>query len=527
MWKLSVLLFFLIFVACKKEPFQWKSDYSVPIITDELGIEDLIRDSIFTQDAFGNYSLEINRELYKLGLNSFVGIPDTSTFSEFKSNFTVNIPPGFTFINQVEEDELMMGEVELERVKIQTGKFHVRLENPFETKVIFKLTLPDVKINGVNFVALATAPPGSLSNPSISDFTFAINQADISLKGTSGNKVNTIQSMVEVTSDPAGPTVQATSQHVTRVTSSFKEMVLDYAQGYFGQQKLKDTLELKVDLFKKVESGMLDFSNAELNLELKNSAKVIGKINVHSIEGKNKNGNIVQLQNSNLNVNRNINTAVGSYGNYTPSKLNYDFNSQNSNLEQFLENLISDLKVIYTYELNPYGNISGSFDEAFGNEIFTINANFKMPLNIGIDELVVGDTVALNFGDIKERMEKIENLDFLFTGSNSFLLDGTMSFYFLDDKNDVLIEKIKSLKIPSANTGNNNLSGVKESSINSKISFNAQEVKALMNAEKVVIKVKLNTPNENGNQNVPMIFNNQQKIKIKGVINGIYKNEIK
>jgi hypothetical protein len=497
------------------------------LITDLIGIEELIGDSIFTTDTFGNYQIEFSRELYKLELQGLVGIPDTSTVSEFKTNFTINIPPGFTFINQVEENTFLLDDAELERVKVQSGRFEVRLENPFETKVLFKLTLPDITIDGVVYSVLVEAPAGSLSSPTIIDYSFSLSQADLKLTGISGNEVSTIQSIIEVKSDPNGPSVQSTPNHITKVTTSFKEIVLDYAQGYFGQQKKSDTLTSKIDLFKNIESGLIDFPNSQLKIELRNSAKVIGKINITSISGKNKNGTIIQLQSTILNVNRNINSAVGSYGNYTQSVLSYDFNSQNSNLEQFLENLVSELTIAYTYELNPYGNISGSFDEVFGNEIFSIHADFKMPLNIGLDELVLGDTVSLNFGNNLERISKFESFEIVFTGTNSFLLDGELSFYFLDEKSSLLIEKVNSIRFPSGNSGANSTGVLPFSNFNSTVTFNAFDIRNLIKAKKVVIKAKLNTSTNAGTQNVPMVFNTLQKIKIQGVINGIYQNEIK
>ena len=203
------------------------------------------------------------------------------------------------------------------------------------------------------------------------------------------------------------PSVFTTPSFITEINVTLMDMEVDYAQGYFGQQVLQDTVETNIDFLNKIKGGFIDLPAMELLLSLTNGVKVDGRLKIDKV-ATNKNGIVTELSHSSMGQTRNVNRAIGSYGTLSPSVLEYDFTPTNSNIEAFIESLSSDIKVIYSLEINPNGNISGSIDEIYLNSYISFDLALKMPLAIGFHHLKLEDTIAMGLNDVGNKIRKCE-----------------------------------------------------------------------------------------------------------------------
>lgn len=518
----SILLVF----SCRKKPTTWDADYTLPVIKDTLDISDLRFDSLLTMDQNGNYKLALNEDLYDLSLASFVTIPDTFVQTEFSLNFSTNVPAGFEFINQTEENDLNLDPVLLKKVYVKEGSFDVEIENPHETTIFYTITFPDVISNGQVYSVQVSAPPGSISSPSIVNTSISLNNTQITLTGANGDESNILRTVFGVKSDPNGPDIVATPNHVTRFRTSLKNIVLDYARGYFGQQSVEDTFSIELDFLKKIKSGLINFPNTNLEMILVNGAKVTGKVNLLEVKSINKDGSTVSLTHPKIGQVQTVNASVGSYGSYTPYELSYLFTYLNSNLESFLENGLDRIFVRYSFEINPNGNISGSYDEAFSTSLLKLRLKADMPLNIGLNELTYEDTFTVNTANIQKELSRIQGAAFKVNGKNSFEVDAFLSFEFLDANKQILFSKPSAVHLPAGTGGAINTSGLAEKNFENLVNLTKEEIEKMKQCAYMVPSFKLSTYGVSAGTVSPTQLNIAQKLLLQIGLIGTYQNEI-
>lgn len=523
---ITLLAALMLTIACRKKPTTWNADYSVPLINDTLDIADLRFDTLFSVDQNGNYALNYADDLYDLNLANFVTIPDTFIESTFNLNFTTSVPAGFEFINQTEENDLGLNPVLLKKVFVKKGSFDVEISNPHETKIFYTITFPDVLKNGQVYSVQLSAPAGSIANPSVVTTSIDLENTQITLSGGNGDQSNILRTVFGVKSDPNGPDITATSSHVTLFKTALRNIVLDYARGYFGQQQVEDTFSLELDFLKRIKSGLIDFPNTTLNLVLTNGAKVNGRVNLMEVKSFDRFGNAVSLAHPKIGVDQNVNACVGSYGNYTPFELSYVFTFMNSNLEAFLENGMDRIFIRYAYEINPNGNVSGSYDEAFSTSLLKLSLKATMPLKIGLDELVYQDTFDLNTQNIVNQLDRIQEVSLLVNGKNSYEIDGLLSFTFLNAQKEILFVKEDAIRLSAPVAGVTNADGLNESRFSESLFFSKEELMKLKEGAFLVPELKLSTYGAGTSSVSPTQLNIYQKLILNLSIQGTYQNEL-
>jgi len=436
---LFILLLATVMISCKKEATVWESDWSAPIIDDTLSLVNLVNDSTLSESPLGFYELDLFRTVFKLDVNDVVKIPDTTIAKSYTISFmNLNVSPGTSFVNSVEEYEMMIPDgVELKKVILKEGYIDIRVENPIATNAIFKVALPGVSLDGVSFDNQYKAPPGTNSKPGIVEKTIDISGYHLDLTGLSGSEFNKMKSQITVLTDPTGPSVDMTNQDVTKIFATFRGVQIDYARGYFGNKTMSDTVEFTMGGLEIYESGIVDLPNTSIIFEIENGIKVGAQGTLHTVSNENATGNLVELSNSQIGTSFNVNPALGTWNTLTPSLKTIEFNSANSNIESYLENLGTKHKVGYSIQLNPWGNASGGWDELYPNSTMNVNLRAKMPLAIGIDDLILKDTfdVALNQDPAKTH---ILSGELILNASNGFPFSADVALLFLNSSGTVL-----------------------------------------------------------------------------------------
>jgi hypothetical protein len=497
----ATLIFALLFLAaCKKEDTVWDTDWSAPLINDTLSLKHLVNDSTLANDG-GYYTLDLTRTLFDLNVSDFVSIPDTTIEQSYSFNANLPLSPGFSFVNNQEEHDLDMKGIELKFVILKGGEIDIRLENPLPTITHFTVTLPGVKKDGITLTRQFTAPPGSTSNPGISEESVDLSGYELDLTGATGGSANKLRSLVAVSTDINGPSVTITPADVTRVKATFHDVQLHYARGYFGNDIVSDTSEVFLEIMNSITSGMIDLPNTSITFEIVNGIKVSAEGTLLTAENTNAQGNTVNLTGGQMGTSFNINPATGNSNTLTPSVKSITFNSANSNIEQFVENLGANQKLGYQMQLNPWGNISGGYDELFPNSRLTIRMKAQMPLNIGMYDLTLRDTFDITLNQDPEKTH-VKSGELILKASNGFPISGSVKLHMLAENGGWITTIIGSSELRSSVYG----SFKPEHNMNvcdSEIHFVIPEslVDVIDNVKKIVVETSFNTPNSSTNLN--------------------------
>ena len=279
-----------------------------------------------------------------------------------------------------------------------------------------------------------------------------------------------------------------------------KDIQIDYSRGYFGQISVSDSSDLKIDFLNKITAGNLDLPSANIEFQISNGIKVGAIATIHKVQNTNFNtGNTVSLTHNQINVPIDIYPATGSWNNFIASLRTLSFTSNNSNIEQYIENLGSIQKIKYSLKLNPYGNLSGGWDEFFPNSTMRVKMKANMPLSASLNNLTFQDTFKLDFKNEKDKTHLVSGKIKLKT-SNAFPLEGAVTLFLLDENDQVIESIIGSDKIASAVFGALP-SGTEIQKNNSTVYFDltSSSLSAIDKVKNVVIKAVMNTPDQNQN----------------------------
>lgn len=489
---LPVLLFgIIIVVGCKKNKTSWDTTWSAPLISDTLDLANLTNDSTLVIEN-GAYKIELNRKLFDFNLTELIEIPDTTVTETFTTPISIAAAPGFNIVNSIEEHKMNFKDVQLKSVIMSQGFIDVTIFNPLPTKTFFNVKLPGVSKNGIEFNKSYSVPAHSNGVDGTTTETISLSGYSLDLTGLSGGDFNFIKSQITATTDPDGVSVNVTPQDQIDVTATFRDVKINYARGYFGNQQFVDTTALAIDVLSKVAGGTIDIPNTVIKLTFENGLKVAGKANLLFAENTNWDGQTVQLDHPQIGIPFNLDPAIGTWDNFTSGKKELEFTSSNSTIEQYIENLGVTHAFSYDIEINPWGNTSGSFDEMFSDSRLSVVLNASMPLNVALDDLTVLDSFDLNLGDVTDNFS-LRSGQFKLETENAFPFDGEVTLYFIDELGQMIDSIQGSEKVQSGQFGSMNNQGFMTA--NSTVLFTISETigNKLEFVDKVVVRARLNT----------------------------------
>lgn len=499
----AFLCFTLIIVSCKKNKTVWDTDWSSPVINDTLTLVNLVNDSTLSEVG-GFYELNLERTLFDLDLGDLLEIPDTTIAEEFTFSASINLSPGFNFVNSVDEHDLNVDGIQLKTIILKKGFIDVKVANPLGTTTIFTVKLPGVTKDGVTFNNQYAAPPGSNANPGIVEETIDLSGYQMDLTGVSGGEFNILKSQITVATDPAGPSVPITPAEITKVDATFRDVKIDYARGYFGDREFTDTTIIDIEELDIVSSGVLDLPNTSITFEIENGIKVNAEGTLTKVSNENNSGNVVALSNAQIGSSFNVDPATGTWDALIPSIKTIIFNSSNSNIESYLENLGSKHELGYSIQLNPWGNVTGGWDELFPNSKLRVRLKADMPLLIALDQLILRDTFDLDFNQ-NEESTNVKSGELLVQTSNAFPFSADLKIFFLDASGNVLHQANGTSIIQSAQYGViDSQTGLMVANSDLRMVLGEDVLDDINLVKKIIVQSEFNTTNPVTNVNEPM-----------------------
>jgi len=482
----------LLALSCRKEPLTWDSDWNLVLIQDTLNLNNLVTDSILGVNVDGSYHLLINRNLLNLNMEDIVSIPDTVIKHDVNIPVSVSVPAGSQFIDQIQDNSYDFDGLQLKQIIVSSGKARVEIKSPIPTMCIVTLRLPGVTKNGQTFSIEVEVPAGTNSSPSTITQELDLSGYNIDLTGANGASFNSIQSQLRVKTDPNGGAVFVSTSQVVGFEILFENLKPSYARGYFGNRIIQEQQQIDLDFMNRIVGGAIDIENVDLTLTLFNGVKVGARAKIESLEGLSAQNNSVFLTNEQVGPWIWINQALGSWDDLQASIHQINLTSGNSSIEQFIENLPNLIKVNFAFELNPFGNTSGGWDELYSTSFVRAFLTADMPLALGMNNLTLRDTFNLKLGETGAIDAKSGNIKIV--TANAFSFGATLSIQLIDAENNLLLTKNATAPI-AGSTNMTNFAPIVPANSEVLFEFNESEMSAIKAMERLVLTAVFNSPN--------------------------------
>ena len=490
------LLFIFTLLSCKKKDTTWNTDWVAPAVNDTLRLTSLFNDSTLAAGASNSINVDLTRTILNIGLSDFLSIPDTTIKQNFNPSINLsNVPPGYQFVNSIEEHEINLNPVQLKKIHVAQGGILVKVLNPIGTRAFFTIQLPGVTKNNVVFEKNYIVEAGTVLNPGIAEEYLDISNYDIDLRGEDGLDFNLIQSKLIIKTDPNGPSISISSSNIFRFEATFSNLKIDYAKGYFGDQLFEDVNTFNIPYFNNITEGSITLPNTALQIIVENGMKLSLKGKITQASNTNVNGSMVNLNSNLLNNTFYVSPATGAWNTLTPTYQQLNFDENNSNIKNYLENLGSTHQIGYQLQLNPWGNVSGGNDEIFPFSKIKLKVKAQLPLAMSANGLTLKDTFDINLEQDKSKTH-IESGIITMKATNAFPLSCDAVLYLMDSNNVILHSVVAGAQISSALLGTIDVvDGLYKK--NTTVDFVLSE--AILNdinkIKKVLVEARFDTPN--------------------------------
>ncbi len=250
----------------------WDISLLTPLINTSMGVNNLLADSILQVNPDTSLKIVYNSTLYNFGVDSLVNFPDTISNHVFYPPFSYTVHPGWVLMNDTANNYLSPGHSgQLRKIIVKSGFVILTTKNPLSQKILCKYQIPCATKNGIPFDTTFLVPAAGINGPTLFQRKVNISGYTILLTGPNGNVCNTLTSITQAWLDPQGDTVTVTNSDSLRLLTTFQNLVINYAQGYFGNQSSVTGLQRSYfSLFKNITGGSLSLEEMHLLLTIRN-----------------------------------------------------------------------------------------------------------------------------------------------------------------------------------------------------------------------------------------------------------------
>jgi hypothetical protein len=490
---------FVLFYSCRKEmkkPF-WDTEILAPFINTSLNINNILPDSILQTNADSSMKIVYEGNIYNLSIDTLFSIQDTVLRNSYNIPAgSVVFSPGQAVINNsVTETTYSLGGPQLRKVIIKKGFVKYMVRSKIKEKTHFVYMLPCATLNGVPFKIDVEVPAGVGGNAGIYNETFDLSGYVIDLTGISHNKINTIYTSLTASissSAPGNVTVQPEDSLV--IENSFYDMLPYYAKGYFGTNTFNIGPEFTdFTMFNRITDGTIQLENVDFNLSLENPIGMDARVFINNLKSINsRTGNSIDLTNSLIGNAININRAAESGTTVYPTYANFPLTVSNSNIKPMIENLPDKFGYSLKIITNPLGNVSGSNDFIYADQLLKAKMRMEIPLSLIATNLTLVDTLDLNIQN-PDGTQDVHSGSITLLADNGFPFDASVQLYMLDDYNQITDSLYTYANTIDQAPVNSSLRvvGKKSTKLISEVSESKMDL--LYKTKKVKLKVKFNT----------------------------------
>jgi len=506
---------------------EWDTNILGPLATFNLGVTDLIADSLIISNPDEPVFIRYVDEFNLIPIDSVLQFPDTAFQETYATPFSFTIPAGTNIYSENQQLRFAYKDVQLTQAILEEGLSILTIKSTVSDKLFFDYSIPKATFNFVPFV---------LNNQEISAFD-GVNSSvfeketnlsgyNLDLTGADGNSFNSLSISLNAKLNPSGNgTSVVAGQELLQYSSKFFNLKPYYVKGFFGTSNFSD-VNKTIDLndLKKI-SGILSIQDIAMNLNLENSLGADFGFTLNNlIFTKGESNQNVALNSSIINNEQLIARAQhinnGTFP-YSPTYRNYLFNSSNSNIKEIFELIPDKINYSLTARINPLGNISSGNDFYYNTSNLKVKLTIDFPLSFSANALTYKDTLETEGFEFDEE-NSLKSATLSILASNTFPFDLKLKTYLLD-KNKIVLDSLLTNDIISAGIVNsfNKVEQPKNSML--KVSYNEALNTKLKNTRYIVVKATLNT--QPGDVLLPIYKEYDLKLQLIG--NGIYRIGIK
>lgn len=505
-----VLMFLLIFFSCRKDP-SWQSEYEIPLFNDKLTLADLVADSLIRSDTDQTAILVINKDLISITTDSFVSLPDSLFYLKYILPIGVVVPPNTLVLQKTESKYFDLGGPELTQLRIKSGKLFIRAFNYVHDQALIEYTIESSSLNGLPVKMTGLMPSYPLTGQFLETY-IPIDGMFLDLTQSYRHK-NSIKSTIKIYANPYADTnVVVNYGDSINILIEFRDIIIDYARGYFGSTQVEVSETSNFSFFKDLGVDFLDLNDVKMKLSLSNYIGADAIFTIDYLTGIGK--QTISLQNEWMGKPIFLSRAQENppfSGMVIPSEFNIDLSQ--GNLEEFIENLPSQILFKVRAYVNPLGNVSNGNDFVYHGNGLKFHLNAEIPLKVAFSNLTLKDTFDYKIPEL-DRFN-IEEIILTFECWNSFPIDAFLKLYILDAQSQLLDSLTTDAPISGAYTNTYGYVSSPRQSIFHLVVPN-EKVKHLLNGSKMIIKATFST--NQGNNKVHISTESSISIKIKSFI---------
>jgi hypothetical protein len=495
---LSVFSFLAVFFSCRKEmeKASWDTEIIAPLINASFDISNLLPDSIVHQNADSSLEIVYRKSIHNFDISNLFLVLDTSLHAFYTIPINYTLDPGQVIpFPSTSETVYQLPGIELKTFIVKSGKVVFKVKSRVREATNFIYSIPCAKsAAGVPFSRNIEVPARVGNTPGELTKEYDLSGYVIDLTGSKGSKVNTIYTDIKVSISPNAPdTVAVTPLDSLIIDNKFSHIIPTYAKGYLGQNTINvPPSQTDLSFFDRL-GGHVKLEAVKFDLSLDNFIGVDARATLKSLKAINTHTNTTVALNTNT-MAVNINRASESGSVVTPSHASFTLTSTNSNIKEMLENLPDKMEYQMKVDMNPLGNVSGSNDFIYTDQLLNAYLDLRIPLSFIATNLTLSSVVNFNIASGDNR--SINDGRLTLFANNGFPFDATIQLYTLTESG-----AIKDSIIETATTINQapvdaqlKVTGKRLTTLS--IPVNHGKMTLLYDTKKVMLKIKFNTSSQ-------------------------------
>jgi len=484
-----IILLFIGLSSCIKEVNpHWKADILAPLLKTTINISDIINDSNLVANPDNSISLVIEQKLDMKLADSAVTMGDTISAEAFGVPLILTIKPGQKVIKKYSETQLKFGEMQLTKTKASRAKIKFEVRSGVKQPLLISYKLFSATKDGVVYETMQEVP--GATEDEFAKLTTSIEFDDyiLDLTGEHHDTYNTIYALTTVWIHPDADTVVVFPEDSISIVSTFDEFIPEYVSGYLGQIEVLTVETTALNSFSSIKSGTMNLKEANAKIDIYNYVGADVSLVVNEISSmKNQPYEKIILNHSivgsSINMRRAVESNNPSYPVYPKHQI---FDISGTNLDNMIEILPDSFLFSIDAILNPLGNISSGNDFLYFDRTIEASLKLEIPLNLSTNNLVF------------EEYSELKIPEGVKGGTLQVYLDNMFPFRFntqllvLDSKDNIIDSLILGDNLISNGIP---VSGIVQSPYSSiiNISLNDKIISELLNNEKILIRLKVNS----------------------------------
>lgn len=418
------------------DPFEWNPDLAFPLVYSSLTAADIVSNDENNHYEYGDdgfITLVYTRTVFSETLNDFLEIPVNQSIQQGIS-LTVGEIAQFTNNDQIQKTVSAdfglafngTSGNQLDNIVFESGTMTIFISSDFQHSGSVQVAIPQLVLNGNPFLqTIGISYPGQ-----------TINQLNVDLAGYSMNlnaggsansfPVDYTLSLFDSNTGGAIPTPVNSVQ----IDHGFNDLVLSFADGYFGQFALEIPAGVvQLDL---LEDGALYFEDPRLLLKVKNTIGVPLQVSVQQLYGQGDGGTL-NFDFSQVMGNPFTIAAAPSPGD--SSVQSFYFNRTTSNISALVNGYFNSLHHDFDAAVNGGGQ---TYNFASRNSVVEVKAEAELPFWGKSDHFIIEDTLEYPLGELADLQGNIERGLLRINTLNGFPMDGILKLYLTDSAYNVV-----------------------------------------------------------------------------------------